>query len=66
MAIQIEQINDNYTVLTINRGGKVWEVRVNIDPDDEGGIDVSLCRDDVYCTGCEFGWDEKHCNESQS
>jgi hypothetical protein len=62
----IEAINENYTVLTINKNGKVWEVRVHIDPDEtDGGIEVVIGRDDVYCTGTEFGWDEKHCNEPQ-
>jgi hypothetical protein len=30
----IEAINENYAVLTINKNSKVWEVRVQIDPDE--------------------------------
>jgi hypothetical protein len=63
--LTIEKINDDYTVLAITRNGVTWEIQVEIDPDPDGGISVAVCRESEYCTGAEFGWDEKHQNEIQ-
>ena len=52
-------------ILEVQQGGKVWEIDVTIDPDEDGGILAGIGRDSILCTSCEFGWTEKHCNEPQ-
>ncbi len=52
-------------ILEVQQGGKVWEIDVRIDTDEDGGIIAAIGRDSVLCTSCEFGWTEKHCNEAQ-
>ena len=57
--MKIEQINENYAVVTIERAGKTWEVLVLIDPDSDGGITATIAKDGIVCTETGFDWDEE-------
>jgi hypothetical protein len=50
-------------ILEVRRGGKIWEIDVRIDADEDGGIVAEIGRDSVLCTSCEFGWNDRHDNE---
>jgi len=63
--LEIEHQQNDSFILKVTANGKYWEVDVRIDPDPDGGIDVDMSRDGISCTGCEFGWDDKHDNEPQ-
>ncbi len=50
-------------VLSIDNGGKYWEIDVSVDLDSDGGITADITRDGTLCTSAEFGWLDRHDNE---
>jgi hypothetical protein len=61
--LEIEHQQNDRFILKVTANGKYWEVDIRMDPEQDGGIDVDISRDGILCTGCEFGWEDKHDNE---
>lgn len=63
--LHVENISEDYTVITCVANGKVWEITIKADFEEDGGLSVNIARDSELCVETGFSWDEKHQNEPQ-